>query len=85
MTARSYVTIWCDCRNTLGPQASACGAFLETSEHGKRAARRAARDNGWVWRDGLDLAPAYEIEGHSEVRRGNHRAMMAGNHPQEDR
>ncbi len=59
MSARVYVTIWCD--NVTDEQG--CVKFLETEHHTAKRARHAAAREGWLTAllGGRDLCPLHDL------------------------
>lgn len=55
MTASRHVTIWCDGEDAQGR----CWEWTGGDQPRALNARRDARQNGWVYRDGRDLCPLH--------------------------
>lgn len=56
MTARSYVTIWCDYE--VADSHEGCHFHIQTAEHAIPAARKAAKAEGWRRIDNKDACPS---------------------------
>lgn len=60
MTARAFVTIWCDYDAEPLPSHLVCHYHIETGERRAAAARRAALAAGWRWVGRrMDACPAH--------------------------